>query len=674
MAQKRPRADDSPQTLTPENHQQRKLSRQRKNQPTNSQPQHEDNSFSAKALWVWARKLLPSGIPQPETAPPFENGPRYTIATATTTNGSDRDQMLTEPKGELRTVAELGNDLDPVTTPKENGRSATSTNGSSSQQDGVDVEKQWEGPKREIPYEISEQDVGEASSSSTNFEPHQDKAHNYTLNMAASTPNASSFSTPRESDIPFSLANASRMSMSSSNTIPNGGLSYTSDSAGINRSSPWSRRRDSVSTVNSVQSGRVRKKRPIDALRKSQESKRILDDLVKTYIPSFEDAAEKDLVNYARRAFQASQSVERRRFVPSQTRPMSQEIIEIEDDDSMDRSQLLRKSLLYRTPLKTSPIGSPSGSLISEDRSTFVDGLWESNYRRPLEPKPAETTSEEALWLKQLRTTYELAINPPGKAETPKYDSLKQKTESITQEIEARRKPKSDNFPILSSEARTMVANTFLRKKSEPISEFQTATVRLEDIKTLKDGQWLNDEVINYYMILINERSKSQEGKYPKVHCFNTFFYSNLRDYGFQKVKRWTKKIDLFSKSYVIVPVHLGMHWCCAVINFVKHRVEYYDSLHGANPDCHKILRAYIQQESLDKKKEPYDLSDWEDYEPKTCPNQENGYDCGVFASTVAEYISREEPFDFGQKHMKYIRERMIYEIITSRLMDRALT
>ncbi|RUS28490.1 hypothetical protein BC938DRAFT_481819 [Jimgerdemannia flammicorona] len=653
MAQKRPRADDSPQTLTPENHQQRKLSRQRKNQPTNSQPQHEDNSFSAKALWVWARKLLPSGIPQPETAPPFENapsipefqhpchlGPRYTITTATTTNGSDRDQMLTEPKGELRTVAELGNDLDPVTTPKENGRSATSTNGSSSQQDGVDVEKQWEGPKREIPYEISEQDVGEASSSSTNFEPHQDKAHNYTLNMAASTPNASSFSTPRESDIPFSLANASRMSMSSSNTIPNGGLSYTSDSAGINRSSPWSRRRDSVSTVNSVQSGRVRKKRPIDALRKSQESKRILDDLVKTYIPSFEDAAEKGsyLVNYARRAFQASQSVERRRFVhsrvppiaASQTRPMSQEIIEIEDDDSMDRSQLLRKSLLYRTPLKTSPIGSPSGSLISEDRSTFVDGLWESNYRRPLEPKPAETTSEEALWLKQLRTTYELAMKSKQDG-SQRYCGLADgncASLSLALDCSCRMVSglQSDNFPILSSEARTMVANTFLRKKSEPISEFQTATVRLEDIKTLKDGQWLNDE------------------------------------------------IDLFSKSYVIVPVHLGMHWCCAVINFVKHRVEYYDSLHGANPDCHKILRAYIQQESLDKKKEPYDLSDWEDYEPKTCPNQENGYDCGVFASTVAEYISREEPFDFGQKHMKYIRERMIYEIITSRLMDRALT
>jgi len=73
----------------------------------------------------------------------------------------------------------------------------------------------------------------------------------------------------------------------------------------------------------------------------------------------------------------------------------------------------------------------------------------------------------------------------------------------------------------------------------------------------------------------------------------------------------------------------------------------------------------------LDKKKVTYDLSDWEDYAPKNCPHQENGYDCGVFASTVAEYVSREEQFDFGQKHMKYIRERMIYEIITSRLMDR---
>jgi hypothetical protein len=50
-------------------------------------------------------------------------------------------------------------------------------------------------------------------------------------------------------------------------------------------------------------------------------------------------------------------------------------------------------------------------------------------------------------------------------------------------------------------------------------------------------------------------------------------------------------------------------------------------------------------------------------------PAQQNGYDCGVFSCICMEYISREEPFDYAQKHMPYLRERMIYEICSSRLM-----
>jgi Ulp1 family protease len=50
-------------------------------------------------------------------------------------------------------------------------------------------------------------------------------------------------------------------------------------------------------------------------------------------------------------------------------------------------------------------------------------------------------------------------------------------------------------------------------------------------------------------------------------------------------------------------------------------------------------------------------------------PSQKNGYDCGVFTCIFAEYSSREEEFDFSQAHMKYLRNRMIYEIVNAKLM-----
>ena len=45
--------------------------------------------------------------------------------------------------------------------------------------------------------------------------------------------------------------------------------------------------------------------------------------------------------------------------------------------------------------------------------------------------------------------------------------------------------------------------------------------------------------------------------------------------------------------------------------------------------------RDYLNSESLDKRKEPLDLSDWTDVIPKDIPCQENSWDCGVFTCMV---------------------------------------
>jgi len=70
-------------------------------------------------------------------------------------------------------------------------------------------------------------------------------------------------------------------------------------------------------------------------------------------------------------------------------------------------------------------------------------------------------------------------------------------------------------------------------------------------------------QIINFYMNLLMERSK--EKGLPAVHAFNTFFFTKLKTAGYQAVKRWTKKVDIFSVDLLLVPIHLGVHWCLAV-------------------------------------------------------------------------------------------------------------
>ncbi|KNC76556.1 hypothetical protein SARC_10951, partial [Sphaeroforma arctica JP610] len=194
--------------------------------------------------------------------------------------------------------------------------------------------------------------------------------------------------------------------------------------------------------------------------------------------------------------------------------------------------------------------------------------------------------------------------------------------------------------------------------------------VKQRDLSLLNGLEWLNDTVINMYMALINDRAKQPGTTMPPVHCFNTHFLSKLQDKGFAGVKRWTRKFNLFEKNYVVVPVHLGNHWCAAVINVKEKRFEYYDSLGGRNTAVLKTLRDYLQEEHISKTGQPLDFSEWTDYTPGTmCPQQNNCSDCGVFLCQFSEYRSRGADLTFSQADMPYFRRRIVHEILQMKLM-----
>lgn len=48
---------------------------------------------------------------------------------------------------------------------------------------------------------------------------------------------------------------------------------------------------------------------------------------------------------------------------------------------------------------------------------------------------------------------------------------------------------------------------------------------------------------------------------------------------------------------------------------------------------------------------------------PATCPQQKNGFDCGVFSSQFGRYLSEKKPFDFQQRNALYFRHLMAYDI-----------
>ncbi|XP_063196315.1 sentrin-specific protease 2-like [Chroicocephalus ridibundus] len=232
--------------------------------------------------------------------------------------------------------------------------------------------------------------------------------------------------------------------------------------------------------------------------------------------------------------------------------------------------------------------------------------------------------------------------------------------------------PKREEQVLDVTEAmeREVVAALGKGEPEEIMSSAFNLKVTREDVHTLRNGSWLNDEVINFYMGLVMERSK--KAGYPSVHAFSSLFYEKLASGGYRTVRRLTRRVDVFQKDIIFVPINLSLHWALAVIDTRKKTIKYFDSLgqEGGDKICETLLK-YLQEESREKRHVKLNVSEWtvHSMEPHEIPQQSNGSDCGVFTCKYADYISREKPLTFTQIHMPYFRERMVWEILHQELL-----
>ena len=190
--------------------------------------------------------------------------------------------------------------------------------------------------------------------------------------------------------------------------------------------------------------------------------------------------------------------------------------------------------------------------------------------------------------------------------------------------------------------------------------------ITTRDLQTLCDGQWLNDNVIDFYFNLVTAKNQS-------VFGWTTHFFTTLKLKGYQGVARWSKrkKVNVTEKDLILVPINImGTHWALAVVNNKEQKFQYYDSLSSnGNLQALQILKSYMIQEGK-KQNSSIDFDKYSLMKNMSSPQQLNGFDCGVFACICAKYVAQWKKLTYGQKDMKIIRRRMAYEIIAKDLID----
>ncbi|XP_009598752.1 ubiquitin-like-specific protease ESD4 isoform X1 [Nicotiana tabacum] len=230
-------------------------------------------------------------------------------------------------------------------------------------------------------------------------------------------------------------------------------------------------------------------------------------------------------------------------------------------------------------------------------------------------------------------------------------------------------------FVQLDKEEKAEVSHAlsnYSRSKVLVTHENSNIDITGEILQCLRPRAWLNDEVINVYLELLKEREKREPKRFLRCHFFNTFFYKKLISgkggYNYQSVKRWTSQRKLgyclFECDKIFVPIHQEVHWCLAVINKKDEKFQYLDSLGGRDNQVLRVLTRYFIDEVKDKNGKDIDVSSWKQEFVVDLPEQENGFDCGMFMLKYADFYSRDIGLCFNQEHMPYFRLRTAKEIL----------
>ena len=144
------------------------------------------------------------------------------------------------------------------------------------------------------------------------------------------------------------------------------------------------------------------------------------------------------------------------------------------------------------------------------------------------------------------------AINRSIREEVVKVDHHKERRIQAEKSIEARLKkhlqitevaipePEEEEaqdddedlaLPEMTDEMENEVALA-LKSGGKTLIDAYKIPITGKDVNTLRGLNWLNDEVINFYLQMIVERSTHNEFNWPKVYATNTFFYPKLMQSG----------------------------------------------------------------------------------------------------------------------------------------------
>ena len=247
---------------------------------------------------------------------------------------------------------------------------------------------------------------------------------------------------------------------------------------------------------------------------------------------------------------------------------------------------------------------------------------------------------------------------------------------------------------------------TYYFKK--PLRRQTSVDIQVKDEKTLNDGVFLNDGIVNFYLKIIEDEYTCEEGKSNDALIMRSFFYnfiSNQQNYNLSNdfvipdsCSYIKTKINVFDYKALIIPTCENYHWSLIIVNDIDKmknifseenlkafhdgekffemgipqqvkkqgsmdypEIFYLDSFYDISQRRMLNILKYLFYEyqkiySIDVNMNNFLLKNYdkiECYNPDV-PKQKNTYDCGIFLLMYAEIFLYNPSFFLQLVSKKY--------------------
>ncbi|OMO57614.1 Peptidase C48, SUMO/Sentrin/Ubl1 [Corchorus olitorius] len=211
-----------------------------------------------------------------------------------------------------------------------------------------------------------------------------------------------------------------------------------------------------------------------------------------------------------------------------------------------------------------------------------------------------------------------------------------------------------------------------------PKGDIDAVSISKRDVDLLQPETFINDTIIDFYIKYLKNQIPQEEKQ--RFHFFNSFFFRKLADLdkdpssisdgraAFLRVQKWTRKLDMFAKDFIFIPVNFNLHWSLIVIchpgevaSFKDEDLDksskvpcilHMDSIKGSHAGLKNLVQSYLWEEWKERHKETF-----EDLSSKflnlrfvslELPQQENSFDCGLFLLHYLERFLADAPPSFN--------------------------